>query len=203
MKQLRIRPYVGKKYDEGWNGKKILILGESHYSENKDDVEEMTNDTIRDFINNDNEYEGWKSTFTCFERVLTNKELSQAERKDLWSRVIFYQFIQYVQDGPREAPKEEEIELSRAPFIEVVKSYKPDYIIVWGKRLYDYLPDLGGELEYITIDETSLPVWKYNIEGKVIPAMAINHPSSPHGKSREKWHPFIETFLNKKFEMGK
>lgn len=162
----------------------------------------MTNEIISDFVNNDNGHDAWKNTFTCFERILTNKELLQEERVDLWSRLIFYQFIQYVQDGPREAPKSEQIELSKEPFIEVVKTYMPDYIIVWGKRLYDYLPDLGGELEHITINDVSLPVWKYNIDGKIIPAMAINHPSTPIGKSREKWHPFIETFLNKKFEMG-
>lgn len=87
---------------------------------------------------------------------MTNKELSQEERVDLWSWVIFYQFIQYFQKK------------SRMP-----------------------------------INGDSLPLRKYNIEGKIIPALAIYHPSIHIGKSWKRWHPFVNLFLNKKFEMDK
>ncbi len=215
MKQVRISPYVGQKYQEGWNGKKILILGESHYNPNKHeelnknegdctrDRQQATNEVIYDFVYNHNGFEGWKNTYTCFERLLTNKALSQEERVDLWSRVVFYQFVQYFQKDPRKAPENSQFELSKEPFIEVVKTYMPDYIIVWGKRLFGHLPALGGEEELITIKGDSLPVRKYTIEGKIIPALAIYHPSIHIGKSWKRWHPFIDVFLNKKFEMDK
>lgn len=212
MKDIRINPYVGEKYHEGWNGEKILILGESHYNEDHQKLNEitgdeirrqMTNEAISDFVNNDNGFADWKNTYTCFERIVTNKELSQKEREDFWSRVVFYQFIQFVQETPRKPINNNQVEQSQNAFFEVLKMYMPDYIIVWGKRLYDFLPDLEGELETLTINGDSLPVWKYNIEGKIIPAMAINHPSVPKGKSREKWHPFINLFLNKGFKMEK
>lgn len=77
-----------------------------------------------------------------------------------------------------------------------MEEYMPDYIIVWGVRLYNGLPDWGGENKKIKIangDETE--VWVYTIKGKKIPAMEVWHPSTPSGKNWSYWHQFYEKFL--------
>ena len=81
--------------------------------------------------------------------------------------------------------------------MELLEKYTPDYIIVWGARLYIGLPDLGGHaLKMKVSDEYTADVWAYPIKGKNIPALKINHPSMPRGKNWHFWHEVIDKFLN-------
>ena len=69
----------------------------------------------------------------------------------------------------------------------------PDYIIVWGVRLYNGLPDWNGVGSKLFINEhDSTDIWSYTINGKSIPAIKVHHPSSPSGKSWSFWHEFYK-----------
>ena len=83
-------------------------------------------------------------------------------------------------------------------FKELLEIYLPDYIIVWGARLYNYwLPDWGGNGSVLQIrDNAKTDVWTYTIKGKRISAIKVHHPSSPSGKSWNYWHEFYKKFLN-------
>lgn len=78
---------------------------------------------------------------------------------------------------------------------EILEEYLPDYIIVWGNRLYEGLPDWNGEHAILKVSENDkTDVWIYTINGKRIPAMRVLHPSSPVGKNWMYWHAFYEDF---------
>ena len=80
---------------------------------------------------------------------------------------------------------------------ELLEEYLPDYIIVWGKRLYGGLPNWNGESSILQINEKAkTDVWTYNIKGKRIPAIKVHHPSSPSGKRWIYWHEFYKEFLH-------
>ena len=67
--------------------------------------------------------------------------------------------------------------------------YMPDYIIVWGVRLYNGLPNWEGKHSLLQISENDYTdVWTYSIKGKQIPAIKVYHPSTPIGKSWPYWH---------------
>lgn len=84
---------------------------------------------------------------------------------------------------------------SELAFKEILEEYMPDYIIVWGVRLYEDLPDWGGKHSLLQISENdSTDVWTYTIQGKKIPALLVHHPSSPTGKSWPYWHEVYEKF---------
>ena len=123
-------------------------------------------------------------TFFCiFERALIGKELSQQEREDFWESIIFYNYLQFAQDGPRKPINPEYWKDSELAFREIVETYMPDHIIVWGKRLYDGLPDWEGRHSMLQISENECTdVWTYIIKGKQIPTIKVLHPSSPKGK---------------------
>ncbi len=206
MKYVKFKPWVGCNYATGGIfGKKVLVLGESHYCD-KPNAGADSNDTldvIDEFIN-DYRGEHYQQTFLCFERAVMGKELSSEERFDFWNSIVFYNYIQQYQEGPRQAllPQKEDNE---GAFKEVLETYLPDCIIVWGKRLYQELPGWDGYENYIEIDTfeydhkshqiDSTEVWTYNIKGKQIPAMCVYHPSSPVGKMWTYWHLFHKKFL--------
>lgn len=210
MSNINFKPWVGKNYETGlFNGKKILVLGESHYciSErgeggrcnqvcSKDLMdEECLNQTINLI---EDVKQGWRlRTFSNFERTMFGKVPNQEERELLWDSVIFYNYLQYAQSGPTR-PLEQNAEAykeSEEAFKEVLETYMPDYIIAWGMRLYDITPNWCGESSLIEIEDNGeANVWTYTINGKRIPALFIYHPCYG-GYSWTSWHPFIKKFL--------
>ena len=214
MSHMNFKPWVGKNYQStGYKGKRILVLGESHYcikdleqggrcfpyckKENMhNDCFSKTQDVMKEFVY---EYNGAKylQTFLCFERSVLGKELSQQEREDFWQSVIFYNYIQFSQSGARTAPQPEQWAKSELAFKELLEEYMPDYIIVWGARLYGGLPGWDGEESILQVNENAkTKVWTYNIKGKRIPAIKVHHPSAPTGKNWSYWHEFYKKFLN-------
>ena len=214
MSKINFRPWVGKNYQStGYKGKRILVLGESHYcikdlepggrccplckKENmKDDCYSQTEDVVNTFIHY---YDGerYLQTFLCFERAIVGKELTQEEREELWQSVMFYNYIQFSQSGARIAPQADHWEKSELAFRELLEEYMLDYIIVWGIRLYNGLPNWDGEGSVLQISENAkTDVWTYNVKGKRIPAIKVHHPSTPSGKIWNYWNEFYKKFLN-------
>jgi len=112
MENVNFRPWIGKKYNTtGYEGKRILVLGESHYCGNElgegkrcfplckkenmlPDCFSQTEDVIKWYLS---EYTGepFQRTFVCFERAVVGRELSQEEREEFWQSIMFYNYIQY------------------------------------------------------------------------------------------------------------
>ena len=105
MKNVHFLPWVGSKYNIGWQGKRLMILGESHYCASlKDAVPSITHDIIADLFDADSEHEAYKNTYTKFMRSLTGHPLSNEEKREAWNRVLFYNFVQEPLTGPRTPP---------------------------------------------------------------------------------------------------
>jgi len=209
LDHVNFRPWVGKDYHSGGIlNQKVLILGESHYcswlkeggncypicTKDKmyDECFSLTGDVVNNYIHN---YSGKPSehTYLCFEKALFGRDICQEERELLWNSIIFYNFFQYAQSGPRK-PLEQKEDSSLA-FKEMLETYSPDRIIIWGKRLYNSMPNWHGRSETVEINGYSLPVWVYPIKGKESPGMCVPHPSCPVGKKWQFWHPFYSKFL--------
>ncbi len=211
MSSINFKPWIGKNYETGlFDGKKILVLGESHYCINERGesgrcgqscskrlmdgrCENQTIEVIEEIKNQD-----WRSrTFSNFERSVFGKIPSQEERELLWDSVIFYNYLQYAQSGPTR-PLEQTTDAykeSELAFKELLETYMPDYIIAWGMRLYDIAPNWGGESSLIDMQDNGCAnVWTYSINGKKIPTLFIYHPAYG-GFSWSAWHPFIKKFL--------
>ena len=207
MSKINFRPWIGKNYlTSGFRGKRILVLGESHYCDwqleggkcfpicSKEKMFEQcfsqTVDAIGDYVSS---YGGnpYEQTFLCFERAFLGKEASQEEREDFWQGIIFYNYLQFAQDGARRNIKPEY-------WAESELAFKPDCIIVWGVRLYNGLPDWGGEHTLLHISQDDYTdVWTYSINDKKIPALKVYHPSTPIGKSWTYWHEVYNKFWEK------
>jgi hypothetical protein len=163
-----------------------MILGESHYCANPETeaTEDITIKVIEDLLDPFSEHEGYKNTYTKFAKaVVGEKQFSEESKKEFWQHVIFYNYVQTAISGARVSPTTEQFRNSEQAFFEILSQYQPDLIIVWGKRLYNNLPQQGTQLPDLQISQgiyagESSEVWSYTIGGKTIALLPITHPSA-------------------------
>ena len=116
MKDVRFEPWVGKNYKtSGYNGKKILVIGESFYCSEEEAVATLTTIIVEDYLAiRKGEYRknngGWTNTYLKFERSLKGKVTTPEDYIDLLARLsaedqkqifeLYYQVQSYEQEGP-------------------------------------------------------------------------------------------------------
>lgn len=188
---MKFYPWVGSEYSNAYYGKRILVLGESHYCQNESDaVPSITTDVLRGAFDANAEFEGYMNTYTKFARALDGTDMSRTEQEKVWQRVIFYNYVQFPIAGTRMSPTVEEFRNSEEAFFEILEKYRPEAVIVWGKRLYNNLPK-GGEQGP---DVKDVETWVYSLnDGTKVHLLPITHPSA--GFSPEEWHEVIVDFL--------
>ena len=192
MDNVFFTPYIGPDYQQGYQGKKILALGESHYINDDEEgrdhfrnypqLKDFTNDMIRSYFDylrrkqqnpNEKQEQGWMRTYTKFARAFHNGDLSYAGIISLWEHIAFYNYIQEPAPNTRVSPAKELFVKYEAPFWEVVRACQPDLIIIWGLRLWDNLPfkkeSHSEHLFRISATANDLSVL----------ALPITHPSAP------------------------
>lgn len=205
MLNVFFKPWVGENYST--SEKKILILGESHICGNGcpdcGDVNKhpecinFTNNAIKyflDYKSGNGDFDYWMNTYTKFGNILYNFYLSAAETKEFWNSIVFYNYVQFATDKARVSPLNDEFGKSQTAFFEILQTYKPDLVFVWGERLWDQLPG-GGEFgESVQIENSnSGALYYYTIDEKRIPIYMVNHPSS--SAFNYSWHPFMAKAL--------
>ena len=98
------QPFVGKDYANGGIfGKRIMILGESHYCDEEcadcgdcrlhRECVNFTKQVLGDYLNENKERQNWMRTFLKFERSLVGEETDQAMRLKIWNSVIFFNYL--------------------------------------------------------------------------------------------------------------
>lgn len=101
MSNFFFKPFVGSAYTSGGIfGKRVMILGESHYCEEgcadcgnarvHPECCGFTNGVVSDYLNESLERQRWMATYLKFERSLVGHETDWAERKKIWNSVVFY-----------------------------------------------------------------------------------------------------------------
>ncbi|MBN2941637.1 MAG: hypothetical protein JTJ18_06300 [Streptococcus sp.] len=146
MKHVNAYPFVGKDYEKGFlnSGKKVLILGHSHYDADSAGCpchHSFTIEMMDGFLSGEDGayYKG----FTSQTKALLNREISVDDRGYVWNQVAFYNFIQFNLEAPGVKETDEQFNDSIPAFKEVLEELKPDVIIVWGYGLFDRLYGLG------------------------------------------------------------
>lgn len=211
-KYVKFRPWIGRDYENGGGilGQRVLVLGASHYCSDlgsgkchrcsseigpEEHCRYLTDKVIKEMLYEYSGKERHMQTFLCFERAVMGKVLCQTEREQFWQSVAFYNYIQTALAGPRRSIPEFSYAPAGKAFQEVLETLVPDKIIIWGKTLYRMLPDLNGSHSVIELSAGKVDMWTYPIAGKLIPAMAVTHPSTAEGKKWEYWHKFHSAFL--------
>ena len=198
MEKMFFIPWVGKNYETGGIfGKRVMVLGDSHYRENKWEASSNnTKEVIETFLNSERDFDKYMNTFTKFERAVFNSELNQTEKEEFWHSILFYNYLQEPLTEPGANFDYGLYEKYFEPFMAVLETHQPDVIIAWGQRLFTAMPGGNGK-DGIPLSIDNIPYkkcWIYTLKnGHQVKMFAINHPS--RGFSREKWHKIIKAAL--------
>lgn len=134
MQEPFFKPWVGDNYQG--TKPKILILGESHYSEPKYYSPEFTKDVIRRLaLCNEKSH----PFFTKIAKILLGKPyewIGVEQKHTLWHQVAFYNYIQvFVGETSRVRPTQDMWAGAAEALSTVMKQLEPDIIIITGKEL--------------------------------------------------------------------
>ena len=210
MENVFFLPFVGRDYlSGGIFGRRVMVLGESHYCGERcancgvpgkaGDCAAFTSGVIERYLDPKAEREPWMNTYLKFERSLVGHETDQAERERIWRSLLFFNYLQVAMDETRKAGTHEQYQQAQKAFYETLDQYRPESVIVWGKRLWNYLP--GDERwraeEDLVIDGEHVATGSYALDnGQRARVTAVYHPSA--GYSWDWWHKVITRFLNLK-----
>lgn len=208
MELVFFEPRVGKNYPSGGIfRKRILVLGESHYCDQlcpdcgmprrKEEGGNFTSEAMQRYLCRIDGHEGWMNTFTKFERSLINDYTDDERRRETWDSVLFYNYLQVAMTTSRQAGSIDDYERAATSFFEIPETYRPEYILVWGHRLWNYLP--GEECwawnDDLKVGDESFKNGFYLLpDGTRIKTLPIRHPSA--GYSWDFWHTVIDAFIN-------
>lgn len=197
-RRLRFLPHVGRRYwTDGFNGRRLLVVGESHYSGSKDSVQDyrQNNWLTRDVIKrqwNGEDYSYHKKVA----HAIAGRPLEPREIRPFWESLAFYTFVQdIVGVGPRVRPTKALWDEGLDLLPDVIEKLKPDFVIATGsdlwKRLPSWDPDLWLKLESKRI-ETCVGTTE---SGHRFRATYMDHPASWGFGNGSRWHPLVTRFL--------
>ena len=202
MKDGRFEPWVGKNYKtSGYNGKKILVIGESFYCSEEEAVATLTTIIVEDYLAiRKGEYRknngGWTNTYLKFERSLKGKVTTPEESQTIWDSIAFYNYLQVPMSGARESGSPIDYKNAEKAFFEVLNDLQPDLIIVWGVgKLFNNLPeDRWTWGKPLNVDGWDIINGFYQLNNKnEVRCIAVYHPST--GYQWDWWHKVISSQL--------
>lgn len=134
-------PWVGSQFknpNNKFGGRKILIVGESHYSDNESigqAIPDITEATIKSYIKG--------ASIPFFTKIVTfltgvpASENNWSDIRNTWEHLAFYNYIPVVAAaGPREFDRRLWA-LGEVEYLTVLSEVAPDLIVVLGFRLWD------------------------------------------------------------------
>ena len=202
MEHVKFMPWKGENYQKGgFNGKKILVIGESFYCSEEEAVATLTDKTVNDYlaIRNGEFREnngGWTNTYLKFERSLVGEETTPEDSQKIWNSIAFYNYLQVPMSGARESGLPIDYKNAETAFFEVLNDLQPDLIIVWGVgKLFNNLPeDRWTWGKSLNVEGMDINNGYYQLNNKnEVRCIAVYHPSA--GYSWDKWHKVIKREL--------
>lgn len=190
MRHVKFYPWEGENYFRAPFGKRVLILGESHYewkgSGPIDDHPTLTQDLIEDQLAGRYKIRFWTHIAVAF----LNKVPTLAEKREFWHSVAFYNYVQQSAGaGARVRPAANMWRDSEIAFNEVLETLKPEALLVLGYDLWKHLPRPLTQDESLPTLAGSILTRAYSYNGGACRAFSVRHPSS--GFNGRSWHPKI------------
>jgi hypothetical protein len=189
------RPWVGNNYGklDSTFTKKILVLGDSHYIDEADDVVvngmsescDFTTGVMLDYL--DPNIKGrWKSTFTKFmNSFVSNSKHSDLDRSELWNSVAFYNYLQIPAGSLSRQTQYYDYsrDSDRSAVLEIINELDPDIIVSWGNKVWDAIPENLGYGNGNVSGSYSNCCFIYPFKQRELKLIGITHPSSSYNSS--------------------
>lgn len=196
--RLERYPWVGARY--AGQAPKVLVLGDSHYAT---DGNEFSQEALEELLEKDatravvdcaiTSDAPWKMFAGLYS--LFGKD-SLESRKDFWSKIAFYNFIQRVMRARDERPAYEDFMNAWKCLSGLSDVLLPDFCLFVGTRSETGIEGLG-EGNYAIRQDDSVYIngfpregWFLSAGGRRVPFIAIHHTSM--GFSPSHWQAYLE-----------
>lgn len=143
---VTFQPYIGDDYEQGINGTRLLILGESHYCKERcrpvdaEAKSQFTRKIIRDLATS-RSYRYFTTILRLVLEESRSKKIHSTPRRDFWNKVAFYNYIQdFVGVKSLDRPLKDQWQDAQQPLLNVLERLQPQLVLVTGQELKDHLP---------------------------------------------------------------
>lgn len=196
---LKWLPWIGTNYNNSEN--KVLIVGESHYAENRPerlaefDNINMTRECIDDMGVDNNKYN--VNFYQNLHFLLTSNRHLNTEL--FWSKVSFHNFIQKTMTTSSTRPEYIDFHNSSATFFELLDLLKPSYCLMCGVSSFGAVKNNLQNSGFEEVENSAFEMLggcyprKLVIKSKanvISNLIFIKHPS--HHFSFNDWNWFLE-----------
>ncbi len=195
-KGVNFLPWIGKRYLGGFLGRRLLVLGESHYNEfngckNVLDCN-ITRDCVIETINRERGARFWPNVEQALLGESRVNHWAPSGGEPLWQRLAFYNFVQSpVDGGPGRSPTSKQFKDAWSPFLCVLEALRPERVWVCGKRHWWHMEDTTEKDDILHRFIQGYPL----ADGTPVWCLATNHASSPNFSWTDA-HCLIKEFLN-------
>lgn len=168
---IRFAPWIGSNYAEGFHGLRMLLVCESHYGAKHHERPTVTPEIVKALALGEKHPKaaGKLRRHPHFAKIMAavngaKQDFAYPSRRDFWSRVAYYNYLQLFIARSRINPPPCAWEQGKEAFAEVLAVLSPDVIICFSRRSGKYLRALAG----------------------TVPVAVVNHPSSRFAYNRVK-----------------
>ena len=196
---VTFEPWKPLSNDPRFAGRRLLIVGESHYDEGQtyapEQIRTFTTDIVRTW---GAEAKGHQRFFANIFRTLNAQSADHTSEafRSFWHSVFFYNYVQsFVHGGARVRPTAKMFAESADAFHAVLTDVRPEAVLVMGQTTWDQMSERGAVL--VDHDEDGLgSIWRYQFEGGTCLAAHTHHPSS-NGYAPDYWRARVLRFLER------
>lgn len=186
-------PWVGSRYREGFDGVRVLIVGDSHYAcgePGETSKENWTTECVRYWVVNQKEPTPpfWRK-LTETVRAALAPEMTEP---DIWERLAFYNFIPRLMGSSSERPTRQDYADANDAFPQMYERLPapPTVILVATLRCWDNMPPHEEDALYVSMKMNPCRQNAYAFRESW--AAGIPHPSSiAWAKGHAKWRMAI------------
>lgn len=173
--RIEHKPYVGENYENGISGKKIAIVGYSHWSDGEfPDTEYWSDFTIKQVFSGK-----WSPNF--FSSIRNN--FGYSDHRSFWTRVLFFNYVPWMIGTGNErfaSINEAEAVAAKARFLNVIDDYKPDIVFVFS--LKTHIGELGLGFKPMPAPLAMFSDAKRNANGHETTIVRLRHPQGASAK---------------------
>lgn len=206
-------PFVGKRYQQGIGGKRVLVLGASFYCNMTDcrhfyfcteeGIDDLCNNRLNKdydcsfYVNPDIPNSAISDGSTTYERLATylGPFVGSSDYDTVWSHFAFTNYIQHILGGEkgkyRETRPSDIADSDFVAFNKVLLELQPHIVIVLGSVINSYVKEWNPYLVSMeTLKQTDYYLCQLSMPGidHVIDVINPYHPSS------SAWYGDLETF---------
>ena len=205
MTDFQVRsPWIGKEYESLPQHKRVMILGESHYTKEGEEYDPtLSVRVIKSLI------QGRKFRFfTCVTTAMENEDYNKINVENFWSQFAYANFCQGGVLSGKKSGKEKMFQDGMRAFPQVLDLARPGKILVFSRKSWRYMKEFQG----FSV-KSSTPVCSEGLlkpapvrliqsesESFFCEALCLRHPTGWQG--RRVWHPVIKEFLERPVAAG-